>query len=385
MPRTSVSETNRNNEQPDQFPRLKLANTGDMARLLVPDDENAWMEFVHGLRAPTIGDDGKAVIVPKKKKNGDFYDDYDMGFVGQRICLGDPSILETREIDPDRCPACAAAKDGIKDMKPQRRYAVPVIRYKTVKLSDVSKLQNPPSAEILIWALTQGMYNKLLDVKPEMRDLLEIPETGEDGKPLEFHLRVADIVVVCEDANFSRLGFKAPLRPAHRNARIAELVRELWGDQANRPSDIQLKQACGREGDRSYMMIDVDQVRDRWRMAEGLADPTGGGSLSGNLDAGLGDLADDLLGPATDPFDGHPGGTAEFAKPEDRAAVAAVEASDDLFADSAPAPAAQAAAETAVDDLFSSDGPAAAGAAVPAAASNGSAPKVQSFDDILGG
>src|SRR5580692_10623347 len=129
MPRTSVSETNRSNDQPDQFPKLKL-KTGEVARLLVVDDENAWMEWVHSMRAPVIGENGKAVMTNKKRKNGDLYEDYDMGFVGQRICLGDPSVVEDKEVDPARCPACQAAADGIQDMKPVRRFAVPVIRYK---------------------------------------------------------------------------------------------------------------------------------------------------------------------------------------------------------------------------------------------------------------
>jgi hypothetical protein len=137
MPRTSVSETNRSNDQPDQFPKLKL-KTGEVARLLVVDDENAWMEWVHSMRAPVIGESGKAVMTNKKRKNGDLYEDYDMGFVGQRICLGDPSVVEDKEVDPARCPACQAAADGIQDMKPVRRFAVPVIRYKAVKPSVTS-------------------------------------------------------------------------------------------------------------------------------------------------------------------------------------------------------------------------------------------------------
>jgi hypothetical protein len=368
MGRTSITETNRSSDQPDQFPRLKL-KTGEVARVLVPDDENAWMEWVHSMRAPIIGDDGAAVMTTKKRKNGDLYEDYDYGFVGQRICLGDSSVVEDKGVDPARCPACQAAADGIQDMTPVRRFAVPIIRYKAMKPSAAAPLQNPPSAEILVWGLTQRMYNKLLDVKPEIQDLLEIP----DGQ--SFHLRAADIVIECEDGDWQRLNFRAPLRPAHANAKVGELVRELWGNAENRPTDEQLQAACGRAGDRAYMVIDVDDVRNRWRKAEGggASDPTGGGSLTEGLDQ----LADDLLGPATDPLADHPGGTAEFAKPEDRAAVAAAEAADP-FAE-APAPAAP--ARQAPDDLF---GDAPAPAPAPAAA-NGSAAKVQSFDDILGG
>ena len=386
MGRTSITENNRSSDQPDQFPRLKMTTTGEVARLIIPEDgvtlkgeepreAGPWMEWVHTMRAPNLDEQGRGILVSKTRKNGSSYDDYDTGFVGQRLCLGDPKVLGSDEIDPDRCPACAAAKDGVKDMKPERAYAIPVIRYKAQKPTVTQPLANPPSADVLIWRIGQRMYNKLLDGKADIANLLEIPD-GQD-----FHLKAADIVVYCEDGGWQRLVFKPPLRPAYRaNERVGQMIAELWGDPANRPTDAQLKAACGRDGDRAYMMIDVDDVRNRWRKAEGgEPDPTGGGSLTSGLDL----LADDLLGPESDPLAGLPGGMAEFAQPADQASVAALEAGGDpLGSDLAAAPVTEtAAAQAVVDDPF---GDAPAPAPEPAAPANGQAPKVRSFDDILG-
>lgn len=381
MPRAQLTETLKSSGQVDQFEALKLV-TGEWARLLVPgkvDEETGWWEWVHAMRAPVLDDADMPIIVDKPRKDGSTYPDYSTRFVGQRICLGDPGIVESKGFDPDRCPACAAAQRGVKGMEPERRFAVPVIRYKT---RDNSKrgggsvdLQSPEQAEILVWKLTQRMYNALMDCKNEIRELLEIPA---DQK---FSLQAADLVVYCEDGGFQRVVFKAPKRPAYRQDQaVAQLVNKLWSNIDNRPTDAQLKAACGRVGDREYMLIDVEATEHAWRCAERVGkDGTrradaGDGPVAGPGDKDLGEQLDDLLG--GDSLANHPGGLDEFA-PRPGAATAPVE--DDIFGETVPAAAAtqEPVPAAPLADPLVDDVPA------PAAASNGSGKPVQSFDDIL--
>jgi hypothetical protein len=385
MPRASLTESYRTGQQVDQFASLTL-KTGEFARLLIPGNrDDVWYEWVHAFRAPYFDDEtGKPAMEQKKRKDGSVYKEvYATSFVGGQICLGDPSVIEGsgNGLDPARCPACASAAKGTRGMAPDRRWAVPVIRYKCVSRGS-TELQTPPTAEILVWSMTQKQFNSLLDVRPEIRNLFDLPPDQD------FEWRIADVVVWCEDENFKRHLFKSPLRPAYgKNApqggKVAELVRDLWGTVANRPTDAQLRAACGREPDREFMTTDVETVEAAWRKVDRyeagdqVVDPIGSGPVSGN-DAKS--LDEDLTGLLED----HPGGLAEFA-----AKPAAV---DDPFAeDAAPAPAA-----ASVDDPFA-EAPAQAatgqpgaqqdaadpfGDPVPAAA--GASPKAtQSFEDLM--
>jgi hypothetical protein len=381
MPRAALDESLKATSTVDQFESLKLT-TGEYARLLIVDDEGYW-EWVHSMRAPVLDDDEKPIIIDKSRKDGSTRPDYSTRFVGQRICLGDPGIVEDKGMDPDRCPACAAAQRGVKGMSPERRFAVSIIRYKT---RDNSKkgggpvdVVDPAQAEILVWKLSQKMFNNLMDCKNEIRELLEIPS---DQK---FQLRAADIVVYCEDGGFQRVVFKAPKRPAYRqDAAMAALIKALWGNEDNRPTDAQLKAACGRVGDREYMLVDVEATEHGWRQAErygkdGTRRPdTDEAPVSSGEDKPLDQQLDDLLG--DDSLANHPGGLEEFAPGGDKAASASAADTDDIFGESDPAVGATrepALASHAVDPL-AEDAP------VPAAAgaSNGSG-RVQSFTDIL--
>lgn len=386
MPRASLTENFRTGPQLDQFAGLTL-KTGEYARLLIPvNKDEVWYEWVHAFRAPFFDEDsGKPAMEDKKRKDGVVYKQvYATTFVGGQICLGDPSVIEGsgNGLDPARCPACASAARGTRGMAPDRRWAVPVIRYKCVSRGS-TELQTPPTAEILVWSMTQRQFNALLDVRPEIRNLFDLPPDQD------FEWRIADVVVWCEDENFKRFLFKSPLRPAYgknapQGAKVAELVRDLWGTVANRPTEDQLRAACGKAPDREFMTTDVETVELAWRKVdrfEGGApavDPIGNGPVSGAGDKPLDQQLDDLLG--DDPLADHPGGLEEFASREDEAAPASAFDTGDIFGESDPAAGGTrepvpAAAEA---DPLAEDMPVPAGAA----ASNGSG-KVQSFTDIL--
>jgi hypothetical protein len=378
MPRASLDENFRTGQQVDQFASLTL-KTGEYARLLIPGSkDDAWYEWVHAFRAPYFDEDtGRPVMEDKKRKDGTVYKQvYATTFVGGQICLGDPSVIEGsgNGLDPARCPACASAAKGTRDMAPDRRWAVPVIRYKCVSRGSI-ELQTPPTAEILVWSMTQRQFNALLDVRPEIRNLFDLPPDQD------FEWRIADVVVWCEDENFKRNLFKAPLRPAYgknapQGAKVAELVKELWGTVANRPTVAQLRAACGREPDRDFMTTDVETVETAWRRVERFESgvpavvPAGNGPLSGGVDAPLEKQLDDLLGenPGDDPL----AGLSEFAPKQDASASSSAAEADDIFGD---APASQSASP-----VPAAGPPAGDAALVPAGTAAG---KVQSFDDIL--
>jgi hypothetical protein len=373
MPRASLDENFRTGQQVDQFASLTL-KTGEFARLLIPGNkDDVWYEWVHAFRAPYFDEDsGRPAMEDKKRKDGSVYKQvYATTFVGGQICLGDPSVIEGsgNGLDPARCPACASAAKGTRGMAPDRRWAVPVIRYKCVSRGS-TELQTPPTAEILVWSMTQRQFNALLDVRPEIRNLFDLPADQD------FEWRIADVVVWCEDENFKRFLFKAPLRPAYgknapQGAKVAELVRDLWGTVANRPTDEQLRAACGKAPDREFMTTDVETVEMAWRKVDRFESgaPVDNGPVSGGGDKPLDEQLSGLLG--DDPLADHPGGLEEFAPKGDEAAAPDV---DDIFSDG---PAAGAAQESAVDPL-AEDVPVPAGAA----ASNGKG-SVQSFTDIL--
>ena len=382
MPRASLDEKFRTGQQVDAFASLVL-KTGEYARLLIPGNkDDVWYEWVHVFRAPYFDEDtGRPAMEDKKRKDGSVYKQvYGTTFVGGQICLGDPSVIEGsgNGLDPARCPACASAARGTRGMAPDRRWAVPVIRYKCTSRGS-TELQTPPTAEILVWSLTQKQFNALLDVRPEIRNLFDLP-AGHD-----FEWRIADVVVFCEDENFKRFLFKSPLRPAYgknapQGAKVGELVKDLWGTVANRPTDEQLRAACGRAPDREFMATDVETVEMAWRKVDRFesgapADPADSGPLSGNGDKPLDEQLDDLL--ADDPLAEHPGGLEEFAPRESPADALDT---DDIFGESSPAvPATQESAPSSPPaDPLAEDAPVPAGVA----ASNGSG-QVQSFTDIL--
>lgn len=376
MPRDTIRDDLVSNDRVDLFDPLKL-ETGEWARLCVPTDEGVWWEYVHSMRAPVLDDEDMPVIEDKKRRDGSSAGQgYFMGFVGQRICLGDPAVIEDKKLDAAHCPMCASAQRGTAGMMPERRFAVPVVRYQCKKRSGTD-LPATPGGKVLVWKMNQKMYNELVtDNKRAIRELLEIPEDQQ------FPLRVADVVVFCENRDFSRIVFKPPMRPAWRDPKYAAWIREMKADEGVWPTDAQMKAACGRDGDREYAVRDVEAVEDRWRKAEragkdGTRQPgTSDGPVSNGQAADLDKSLTDLLAD-------HPGGLDEFAStaPDlaDPFAESAVPAQAAAVADpfgDAPAPASSPAPDLA--DPFENSLPVASSAAAPAVNGN-----VQSFTDIL--
>lgn len=267
MPRGAVEDDLRSTGSIDPFKYLQLNTTGQLSRFYLPVNREGittwWWEWVHTLRVPIIDINGQPVVETKtSKRDGSSYFAFKRDFLAQRICLGDPAVLAERKVDPDRCPMCAAARDGLFGAAPERRFAYLVVRY-GLQGGDSTNLRKPLMAETLIWKLSQSMYDDLQRQKDEIRNLL-----GLDGDA-DVSLDMADMVIQCTSGEFFRTEHKAPRRLAtEMHADIAKYVDELLADPANLPTDEQFQLACARTGVYDFMAADAKKALGLWAQAE---------------------------------------------------------------------------------------------------------------------
>jgi len=388
MPKASLNAgAHRDDSSVDRFDELKL-DAGEIARIWIPDDDAAWMEWVHLLTLPVFEENGGPLMEEKTVRKM-VRTVIANTFLGSPICLGADEIVAKQGLDPERCPACAGIQEmldaGVSyadDMKPQRRFAIPVIRYNTASKKS-TQLQNPPGAKMQVWRLSQWTYRKLDDARSKIVELLEL-----DGGVEATRFKMVDLSVQCESATYGqKIGDISALRGAWRLPAVKELLRALWTTPENHPTEAQLKAACGRDSGLARIKIDIDDAKEAWLRAihwgdGGPLDASKGNRMSGSSGRQLDEALEDLLAPpgtTADPLAGHPGGLAEFAGPKTPAA------DDDLFgppADAVPPPSEPSASWPSDDDLFGS-GPAAAAPSPPATPAAAS-PAVPG-DDLFGG
>lgn len=252
------------------YPKLKLKN-GERARILLL--ESPVVEYVHTLRAPQIMN-GKPVMETKKRKDDSEYQDFKMDFLSRPLCLGDAGVLEDKGSDPKNCPMCELAKEN-SDMSqaPQRRFAMHVIRYKT-KPNGFDPI-TPFTVELLVWAFTDKIFNKIVDFKNEFGDLKRHdltlgPCTNESFQQF--------------DVSISNKG--AWLEDDERKKRTVETFKE------NQIPDLSI--ACGTKKERKWIDEDLSRIRENWSTASGIdaapLDLTS--NVGGDLSEGLSDLLD---------------------------------------------------------------------------------------------
>lgn len=380
----------------EPFEALALT-TGEIARLVFPTPGGECVP-VHTLEARLVVD-GVLQWEEKTRKDKTKYSVPATTFVGKRACPGEPDWMRDHGgLDVRKCPACQAAEEfKIPELIPELRYALPVIRIAT-KSKGTTDVQDPPNAKIYVLGLTQRQYRELSINLKGIRELYDWPPE-HPVRP-----RDADIVLFCEDGDWKRYVWRAPMRPAwakNRNPALNAFIGALWGNPENRPTVAQLQLACARAADLRWLAVDVERVTDsyaEWRrvekggsaVAQGPAETaqTGAGDLGEGLDDLDALVTGDPGGPATQDelaglgeFDAETShGSGNGAKP------AAADTGSDLVT-SEPA----AASEAPGDDLFGDDQPAepaqeakpaAAKPAAPAAAEGSG--DVKSFDDVLG-
>lgn len=168
MPRVGFSAENKVATKNYDFPKLKL-KVGERARILV-GLEDPLVEYAHTLQKPQIVNGVPTTKNETNEKTNVTRVVNVMDFVTRALCLGDPTILDAQGSDPKNCPMCQLAKEHPDMTKPpQRRYAMHVVRYRTKGGS--TDIQEPFSAETLVWAFTDQVFNKIIDAAEEWGDL----------------------------------------------------------------------------------------------------------------------------------------------------------------------------------------------------------------------
>jgi hypothetical protein len=256
----------------ESFPKLKL-DQDESARIACYEEPE--VGFVHNIRAPKILQGEVQYKIVEGKNGPDRQMEFD--FIGNPICLGDFATLQDRGIDPKNCPACKAAQETPDQFAPpKRRFAMHVFQYTTNGTRNATRNFQ---GSVKIWAFTDQKFNELIDL------MAEAPE-GD--------LRNIDIVLgPCENKLFQKF------KMVHSNqvkwkendnskAQFEDIIAE------NQAKD--LSKFLGRTTKKDWMEDDLDKVRSRWRVANGLKGEKSNDGLSSaerDLDAGLAGLLDD--------------------------------------------------------------------------------------------
>lgn len=231
----------------ESFPKLKL-DAKESAKVVVL--EIPTYVYVHTLRAPEIGPDGKPVMT-KAERKGEEVDVFKMKFVGRHQCLGDLNTLqEGRGVDPGNCPMCdAAVKTSIVDA-PQRRFGVHVAKYAT-KQGTFDVLKGAQfSVQIQLWMFTEGIFNKLVGFQNKWGSLLEHdlelgPCSNKDYQKFDIN--------ICPDAEW--------VKSAKTKTAVKEALEE------SKCEDVESEIA--RRKDRKWIDQDLKTVADAWMIANG--------------------------------------------------------------------------------------------------------------------
>jgi hypothetical protein len=275
MPRQAIAEEHRTNAGGDIFPRLKFREKGEKARLAFY--EKPWKEWVHQLRAPMIGEDGRPKKEKRESKFGKPYEVFDTEFVSNPICLGGIGVLDVKGVDPDACPVCAAAvaASGEANLKPRQRFAANVVRYFTKPGS--YDLRVPFGCTVEVWAFSDNMYDDLLDLQKELPDQ---------------NIQLHDVLLECEIVEFQRVKMGTRLVPGWtEHPEGVSIIQQLLAEPGNTATEAQLREACGRDREKAYMQEDADLVLRRWRQISEIGSTESPGAAS---TASLGGGADNL-------------------------------------------------------------------------------------------
>jgi hypothetical protein len=269
MGRVEFTNDNKKSTNNFEFPKLKLTQ-GEKARIVV-GLEPPVMEYVHTLRKPEIVN-GVPQMETLKRKDGTEYQAHKKTFIGTPLCEGRDEVLNEKGLDKDQCPVCAlAAENSDYTDAPRRRYAMHVMRYRTKGNTD--QVATPFSVELLVWAFTDKVFNKLVDIRNDI-------EGGD--------LRKHDIILgPCTNPSFQQFDITPSIKRAEWMAdkeRGATFL-ETWKE--NQIPDLTV--AIGRRSQPDYLRQDIETIREAW--AEVKAYENGGGS-STSLDTDLSGLLD---------------------------------------------------------------------------------------------
>lgn len=247
MPRIGYSEEHGSGSA--KFPKIKLA-AGERIRIVCP--EQPWMAWAHTLRAPKI--QNGQVLMKQSDRDGSLQPDLE--WFGSPICTGDPEVLRgnPRHVDTQGCMVCQAVEQCEGVYTAQQRYAMNVVQYLLGAGGQLVGMQ------VVIWAYTSKMYDKLLDVKNEFAP--------------EGDIRAVDLVLgpVEGPLHFQKYPIQAASKCLWKSdGNVFNQMMQVWTSPGNRATDEQLDAACGRRHQQeSYLREDLAKVVNRWSQAQAI-------------------------------------------------------------------------------------------------------------------
>jgi len=275
MPRVEFDEANKVEKVSYDFERLKLAKD-EKARLAVV--ESPQMEYRHTIDAPKIVNGQPETHMVENPRTKEKVEDYARSFISSPLCSGDPVKLADTGIDAENCRVCAYAMEHSDRVKPpMRRYAMHVIRYKTKPGS--FEIASPFSIELVVWAFTDRVFNKLTDLKKEWAD---------NGG-----FKAHDLTITCTNGTFQNYEFgMSPDAAFAKDNETKALTKETY--ENNQIPDLAL--ACGSRKEENWIVDDLKKVTEAWDAVNGSQDVDSSDSAS--LDEGISGLMGDDEAPA---------------------------------------------------------------------------------------
>lgn len=250
MPRTVIDPKNKTQDS-SQFPKLRLEK-GEVARIYMIE-QDPYFEFVHNLRAPKITNGVAETEEVTDQRSGETRTQIKMAFIGRPICLGDPGVLQEKGVDPANCPICAESIKNDRVDKPQRRYAVHILKYGTK--AGTPNVMEPFVVQLQVWSFTDKVFNKLIDLGEAWAE-----SGGLKGHDLQLG--------PCNNPTFQQFDIAAlPSVAWNASDATKQLAKTTFTEQ--KLDDEKLRQFCGRDAKRDYVVQDLNTVLDRWATADG--------------------------------------------------------------------------------------------------------------------
>ncbi len=282
MGRTAFTPDNVVNDE-EGFPRLKLERN-EIARIVCLEDP--WSEYVHNLNAPKLLN-GKPIQVKRTRMDGSEYETYEMDFIGNPLCIGDPGILLDKGLDVKNCVACAASENSDSIPKPKRRHAMHTIKYETKVVNGMVVLIEPFSVRVVMWCFTEPIFRQLVQIANEFSDTGGLPKhdlvLGPPDEPIIFQ----KFKIVPSDKAMWLLG------GTERRDRVIETFK------GNKAADDLSDPYCGKKKNKEWIEEALLKVKARWNIVNGVVGPR---DMSEALDSGtLTENLDELLNMSSKP------------------------------------------------------------------------------------
>lgn len=260
MPKIAFKPENRVAKTNYDYPKLKLKKD-ERAKIVLLEEPT--VEYVHTLRKPRIVD-GAPVMFTDKRKDGTEFENYVMDFVSRPISLGDFTTLEKDGLDVKNCPISRFAKDHPDWVqKPQRRYAMHVIRYRTKAGSFT--IQKPFAPETLVWSFTDKVFNQIIDFQ----------EQWADAGGLQAHdLNLGP----CTIEKFQQFDINVDPKAAYLDN--GDAAKELTLETFKEGQIPDLAIACGSRKEERWIEQDLADIEEAWKAVEAYEARKSGASIA---------------------------------------------------------------------------------------------------------